>query len=429
MKLPLQTGRRMKRPALAGAVATALLVTVMTPSSTTLALGNRPLAAAPGLIAPHRDSSAPEALLAQTLLAITSSQFDIALTEIDRVLRDYPNFRLAHLIKGDLLIARSRPINNIGAASDAPVERIADLRAEAQARLIRHKQERPGSRMPSNLLQLDPEQKYAFVVDTSKYTLYVFENNNGTPRYVADYYTTIGRNGIDKNREGDKKTPLGVYHVTSNLPRDQLNRTYGITQSELYGNGAFPINYPNEWDRRQGRNGSGIWLHGVPYDTYSRPPRASDGCVALSNEDLQAITPRVQVGVTPVIIASDITWVDPGTTQDIRNALQKSVDAWRHDWESRDTDKYLLHYAPGFASGKQDLAAWAQQKRAVNAGKTWIKVKVDRVSMFLYPGNDNLAVVTFDQDYASSNLDNKMRKRQYWQRENGAWRIIHEGAA
>ena len=73
--------------------------------------------------------------------------------------------------------------------------------------------------------------------------------------------------------------------------------------------------------------------------------------------------------------------------------------------------------------------ACPKRSPARNAGKTWIKVKVDRVSMFLYPGNENLAVVTFDQDYASSNLDNKMRKRQYWQRENGAWRIIHEGAA
>jgi hypothetical protein len=37
--------------------------------------------------------------------------------------------------------------------------------------------------------------------------------------------------------------------------------------------------------------------------------------------------------------------------------------------------------------------------------------------------------VTFDQDYASSNLSNHMRKRQYWIREGGAWRILHEGAA
>jgi translation initiation factor IF-1 len=58
-----------------------------------------------------------------------------------------------------------------------------------------------------------------------------------------------------------------------------------------------------------------------------------------------------------------------------------------------------------------------------------VKVKVDRVNMFLYPGKQRLAVVTFDQDYDSSNLANKMRKRQYWLKEGSSWRIIHEGSA
>ena len=367
-------------------------------------------------------------MLAQTLLAITSSRFDLALTEIDKVLENYPNFRLAHLIRGDLMMARARPISNIGTASDAPAERIADLRAEALARLVRHQQERPMDKVPRYLLQLEPDQKYAFVVDASKYTLYVFENNNGKPRYVADYYTTIGRNGTEKLREGDKKTPLGVYHVTGNLQRDYLVKTYG-NQSSLYGDGAFPLNYPNDWDRRLGRNGHGIWLHGVPHDTYSRPPKDSDGCVALTNEDLITISKQVQVGVTPVIISPKVEWVEAGAGQETRDALNQSLERWRTDWETRDTDKYLQHYSGKFSAGKQSLAAWAQQKRGVNAGKSWIKVKVDRVSMFLYPGNDELAVVTFDQDYASSNVDNKMRKRQYWQREGSTWRIVYEGAA
>jgi murein L,D-transpeptidase YafK len=422
----------MKRQLLVCVMAAVLVTTALTPSSTTLALGNRPLSPTSGKLIGSSmvgtSLAAPEALLAHTLLAITSSQFDIALTEINKVLQHSPNFRLAHLIKGDLLMARARPISSIGAASDAPAERIADLRDEARARLIRHEQERPGTRVPSNLLELDPRQKFAFVVDTSKYTLYVFENDNGTPRYVGDYYTTIGRNGTEKLREGDKKTPLGVYHVTANMPRDQLNRAYG-TQSALYGDGALPISYPNEWDRRLGRNGHGIWLHGVPDDTYSRPPRASDGCVALSNEDYLSIANRVQVGVTPVIIASSVDWVEPDAAQATRAALQQSVEAWRQDWESRDTDKYLKHYSSDFKSGKQKFSAWAKQKRSINAGKTWIKVKVDAVSMFLYPGDGNLAVVTFDQDYASSNISNKMRKRQYWQRVDGQWRIVQEGAA
>jgi murein L,D-transpeptidase YafK len=422
----------MMRPLLGCALAAAIIATALTPSSTTLALGNRPLSSgAASLIGSGSGSTAlgaPEALLAQALLAITGSQFDIALAEIDKLLQHYPHFRLAHLIRGDLLMARARPISSIGAAADAPSERVGDLREEARARLVRHKQQRPGNRVPRYLLELDPQQKYAFVVDTSKYTLYVFENDNGTPRYVADYYTTIGRNGIEKLREGDRKTPLGVYHVTGNLPRDQLSRVYG-TQSELYGDGAFPINYPNEWDRRLGRNGHGIWLHGVPFDTYSRPPRASDGCVALTNEDLLTISKHVQVGLTPVIISQDVEWVEPGSVQSTRDMLKQSIESWRRDWESRDTERYLRHYSAKFAAGKQDFSAWAQQKRSVNAGKSWIKVKVDGASMFLYPGNENLAVVTFDQDYASSNVTSKMRKRQYWQREDGVWRIVHEGSA
>ena len=422
----------MKRQLLGCALATALLATALTPSSTTLALGNRPISSVPGSFISSglhgKTLAAPEAMLAQTLLAITSSRFELALTEIDKVLESYPTFRLAHLIRGDLLMARARPISSIGTASDAPADRIADLRDEAMARLVRHQQERPLGKVPSYLLQLEPGQKFAFVVDASKYTLYVFENDNGKPRYVADYYTTIGRNGTEKAREGDKKTPLGVYHVTGNLQKDYLVKTYG-NQSTLYGDGAFPLNYPNDWDRRLGRNGHGIWLHGVPFDTYSRPPRASDGCVALTNEDLLTISKHVQVGVTPVIISPKVEWVDADAGQKTREALLQSLEGWRADWESRDTDKYLRYYSGKFAAGKHDLAAWAQQKRSVNAGKSWIKVGIDHVSVFLYPGNDNLAVVSFEQDYASSNVSNKMRKRQYWQREGNTWRIVHEGAA
>ena len=180
-----------------------------------------------------------------------------------------------------------------------------------------------------------------------------------------------------------------------------------------YGSGAYPISYPNEFDKREGRGGKGIWLHGVPTDTYSRPPRASDGCVALTNEDLDAIGKNLRVGVTPVIISAGVEWVKPDSLENIRKELLDAVENWRRDWASLDTETYLKHYAPGFTSGSQDLAAWSQQKRTVNAGKTWIKVGIDRVSVFLYPGRDDLAVVTFDQDYTSSNLSNQMTKRQY----------------
>ena len=363
----------------------------------------------------------PEAMLVKTLIEIRNNRLEAALAEVEKVIQSYPNFRLAHLIKGDLLLARSRPLRELGEAPNAPRERIEDLRDEARVRLARVNFERPADRVPKYLLQMNSEQKHVLIVDTRQSTLYVFENNNGLPRYLADYYVSSGKNGSDKTRQGDKKTPLGVYHVTDNLPREKLGALYGV--------GAFPISYPNEMDRREGRNGNGIWLHGVPLDTYSRPPRASDGCVVLTNQDLETLGKNLRIGVTPVIIADGIDWIKPEALEDVRKDLLASVDKWRHDWESLDTETYLKHYAPGFSTGTQNLAAWSQQKRQVNSAKTYIKLKLERVSAFLYPGRDDLAVVTFDQDYASSNLSNQMKKRQYWINEKGGWRILYEGGA
>lgn len=363
----------------------------------------------------------PEAMLIKTLIDIRNNQLDVARAEVEKVVQSYPNFRLAQLIKGDLLLARSRPLRGLGEAPNAPRDRIQDLRDEARVRLARYQFERPADRVPKYLLQLNPEQKHALIVDTRQSTLYVFENHNGMPQYVSDYYISSGKNGSDKTKNGDRKTPLGVYHVTDNLPRKKL--------SDLYGSGAFPISYPNELDRREGRNGNGIWLHGTPSDTYSRPPRSSDGCVVLTNEDLERINKSLRVGVTPVIISDGIDWVKPEVLDALRKNLLNNVENWRRDWESLDTETYLKHYAPGFSSGSYDLAAWSQQKRQVNSGKTWIKLKIERISAFLYPGRDDLAVVTFDQNYASSNLTNKMTKRQYWINEKGSWHILYEGAA
>ena len=376
----------------------------------------------------HAAGINPEALLFRTLNEVSNRRLDSAVTEIDKVIRDYPNFRLAHLIKGDLLLARARPLTTVGNAPGAPNHRLEELRDEARARLARSQHLRPVDLVPRYLVQMRPEQRHALVVDTAKSTLYVFENRGGEARYVADYYITIGKNGIDKFKEGDKKTPLGVYHVTDSIPRDKLYATYGRA-SELYGQGALPISYPNEWDRRQGREGYGIWLHGVPFDTYSRPPRASDGCVALTNADFEAIARNVQVGVTPVIIAHGVEWAGAGEAKALRKELAQRVESWRHEWESLDTGKYLTHYAANFSTSTMDLAQWSEHKRKVNAGKEWIRLKLDKVTIFLYPGRDDLAVVSFDQDYASSNLTNQMRKRQYWIRERGTWRILYEGTA
>lgn len=377
------------------------------------------LAFSPSIATAEQVSRDMEQTLAKSLQAVGNNRLDVALNEVDTLLKAHPNFKLAQLVKGDLLMARSKPISDFGAAPNAPRDRVQDLREEANARLHRVQQQQPIA-VPKYLWQLGAQQRFAVVVDTSKSTLYLYENVNGEPRYVADFYISVGKKGADKVAEGDQKTPLGVYFVSGHFDRSKL--------SDFYGSGAYPLSYPNEWDKRQGRKGHGIWLHGTPSDTYSRPPLSSNGCVVLANDDLTHLGSHLKIGVTPVIITRMMNWSDDADRSE-RDSLLKAFEQWRSDWSSLDTDEYLSHYAKDFSSGKVKLPAFAQQKRLVNSGKTWIKVKVSDLSIFPYPNQPDMAVVNFEQDYDSNNLSNRMHKRQYWMKRNGRWQIIYEGSA
>ena len=365
------------------------------------------------------DSRAMEALLVKSLNSVGSNRLDAALNEVNTLLKANPNFKLAQMLKGDLLMARAKPLSGFGNDPYAPADSLNDLRDEARARLQRVQQQ-PVTSSPRYIWQLNPQQRYAIVVDTSKSTLYLYENVNGSPRYVENFYISVGKKGSDKLSEGDQKTPLGVYFINAHLSKNQL--------TDFYGSGAYPINYPNEWDVRQGRNGHGIWLHGTPSDTYSRPPLASNGCVVLSNDDLSHIGKSVQVGTTPVIITNRMELSDDSDKAD-QAALLKTIEQWRNDWSSLDTDSYLSHYASDFATGSFKLDSWSAQKRLVNSGKSWIKVDISDVSIFPYPNQPNLVVVSFEQDYTSNNLENRMKKRQYWIKRDNRWQIVYEGAA
>lgn len=374
------------------------------------------VSAANGSVDSHGHAAA-EAKLQRALELVRNGRRDDALAEIDRLLARHPNFRLAHLIRGDLLLARARQIAQPGAGA-APSERLRELRAELEVRASDHKNPPPPGHLPRHILRLEPAQKHAIIVDTRRSRVYLYENASGAPRLVRDYYSTIGKQGWAKEREGDKKTPVGAYYVTSHIPGKKL--------PDFYGWGAFPLNYPNELDRRMGRTGYGIWIHGVPSDTYARSPLASDGCVVLANPELEELAAHVKPGVTPVVIAKDVEWLAADAWRAESDAFAALFEQWRRDWESRDVERYLAHYAKSFSADGFDFASWASHKRRVTSAKKWIKLDLGSVSMLRSPGAQPAIVVTFDQDYRSDSTSQRSRKRQYWVREDGRWKIAYE---
>ena len=138
---------------------------------------------------------------------------------------------------------------------------------------------------------------------------------------------------------------------------------------------------------------------------------------------------HLQIGLTPVIISAEVEWVSTSEWATERDEFLAEIEAWRLDWESRNTDKFLSHYSRKFSSGNQSFEGFAKQKRTVNAGKSWVKIELSDISAFRSPGREELVEVIFNQTYRSNSSSNAMKKRQYWQREGNGWRIVFEGAA
>lgn len=361
----------------------------------------------------------PESLLVRTLDAIRAERLDLALSRADTLVKRQPDFRLAQLVRGDILLAQNGRLETFaGPRSTDP--RAGGMRDEAKVRLNRYASEPPADQLPINFVQPPSDATAILVVDSKASRMYVFKLQSGKWKLTGDHYVSIGLKGFDKQSEGDQRTPLGVYTPVSQISGKRLDPYYGIS--------AWPLNYPNEWDAQKGRKGHGIWIHGTPLNTYSRPPRASNGCIVLGNEDLKDLEPMLVTGKTQVIVTDSLVWSTSVELDKLRLSIASALDSWRQDWSSNDMDKYLSHYSDEFRTGKTDLQTWERDKRRVASGKEWVKVSTTDLSIFLVPGSSDLAVVDFDQDYQSNNLTNQMRKRQYWHRESDGWKILYEGA-
>jgi len=367
----------------------------------------------------------PEKMLVKSLVEISEGKVDIALKTIDALIKQTPNFKLAYLIQGDLLLAHAKQINGIGDETKGEKkEEVENLKNEAKVRIERYLNNLNLQNEPKIFAQLNDKDKYLFYVDAGSSRLYLYENIDGKLSYKDDFYVSIGKNGFGKQYEGDKKTPVGVYFTGKKI-RESL--------SDFYGEAAYPLSYPNEIDIKNKRNGSGIWLHGTPKTTYNRAPLASDGCIVLSNPDLMKLSSVLDNNKIPIIISFQSLKDLESSNKNLAErklSLINAIERWREKWEDQDTESYLKFYSKNFFSQKDNYDSWAERKRIIQAQKQKVFVGLSEISFFDYPNTENeMVLVDFIQDYKSHTINNKMNKRQYWINENNEWRIMYEGGA
>ncbi len=133
------------------------------------------------------------------------------------------------------------------------------------------------------------------VVKKSESRLYLMTEG----RVIKKYPVSFGSNPRGhKCKKGDKRTPEGFYLLD-----------YKKEDSAFYK--AIHISYPNEADMRQARQrgvdpGGMIMIHGQPKDHVqlsidSHKYNWTDGCIALSNKDMDVVWQAVEDG-TPIRI-------------------------------------------------------------------------------------------------------------------------------
>lgn len=350
----------------------------------------------PGQVAIAKHSStrlSPEEQVLLTIDAIRAGHYQQAQQIIEALLAQTPNYRLAQLLQADLYAMRVMPLSTIGGASDKATDRLEDLRQEARVRYnYRKLQEKIQHAWPANLVKFSSQQKYAILVDISASRLFLFSNQQGTPNLVTSMYVTIGKLGAAKQQAGDQRTPLGVYFVTGQLSRSYLDKQYG-EQADMYGVGAWPISYPNELDRQEKRSGYGIWLHGSPEDTYARAPRASNGCIVLTNQEMQALAAYLEPG-TPVVVTEKTEWLAPAAWLDKQKETQAQAGSW--------------------LSQHQETT----------------QTSPEQLSLFATYGQNSMVVGSFLQTRSEPGKPpHKIAMRAYWKQENQSWQLKWQGPA
>ena len=344
-----------------------------------------------------------------------------ALPLAERLALDYPNFQLAQLLYGDLLSAQLRPLRNLGdvpdsAAKAAPAQ-LLELRRESQLRL-QALRDRPSSGLvPSQFVVLSPKNKHAIAVDAAKSRLYLFENTDVGMKLIGDYYVSVGKAGTEKIAEGDLRTPLGVYFVTSNLDPKSLKN--------FYGSGALPINYPNQLDVKRGKTGSGIWLHGTPPDQFARAPLSTDGCIVLANPDLDRVIRTVEVRTTPVVIAQSLTWVAPTSVAADGRNFEEALVAWGIAKSSGNMSRLMSWYTADFTSYGKNLTDYVPTLQLDIKRLNGRAVQLKDMSYLRWIDTSETMVVTFGE-LALGDRTGPI-KRQYWIRQGTQWKIFFEG--
>ena len=352
-------------------------------------------------------TSAYEGELISSLRQLILGQHVAAQQHLSALTQRYPQSRLGRLVHADVLAAQaglSNQIDDYATAKDLVI--IAKLREQLKNRwdYVHNQGPNRQGQVPTRLLYAGRPGHQLIYVDVPASRLYLFEYLIDRPVAVQNYYVSIGRQGAGKEQEGDRRTPIGIYHTTGYIPGQSLH--------ERYGYGALPINYPNSLDKSRARSGHGIWLHGTEPSWVNRSPLATDGCVSLSNLDFETLYMQLEKHTqTRVIIDDKPAWLPFEELVSLRERPLGILLEWTAAWKRGDKNALLEFYASSASPSISEKLI--DRFSAINS----------QPEFYSYPGETDHLLAVFRIQATTGPV--KILE-QHWKRQSSNWKIVLE---
>ena len=224
----------------------------------------------------------------------------------------------------------------------------------------------------------------------------------------------VGKANGDKKVEGDLKTPLGAYDITKRITKID----------QFYGPLALTTNYPNIYDKSQGKTGHGIWIHGLPLnqerDDYTQ------GCIALDNTKITNLDKTINIENSVLVISENKL---ESVSKDDMSTVLSDIYKWRDSWKDSDITSYLSFYAKEFKkSNGQSFTEFSKYKKRIFRKEEKKTIEFYNINIIPYPNdlNKKLFKVVMDERYKTNNYKFNGKKELYVEIVNNKISILAE---
>lgn len=279
---------------------------------------------------------------------------------------------------------------------------------------------------PAPLIQLDSlYSHHVLIAEKATHRLHLFQQNpQRGPVLIKTYQMATGKKAGDKTFQGDFRTPEGIYEFATFLTHQDLIKRHGKT-GEIYGVGAFVMNYPNPIDQMEGKTGGGIWLHSTNDESRLDKGLDSRGCIVTSNKDLIEIGKFLELQKTPIIVTHRLNYLDSVSMEIKKKEVLEFLESWRHSWEEENHQEYIDHYANDFTDPvRGNLTAFKNYKKRVFSGPGQPKIELDKISVL---ASDSYILAVFHQHYESHSIQDVGKKVLYLKKDPFyRWKIVSE---